>query len=86
MNTIKACIGASLLTVASLTASFAMAEDAAAPHKVTVHYDELNMASNSGATVLYARLRSASRQVCAPLAGRELRQRAAFNDCYLQAV
>ena len=85
MNTIKVSIAAGLLAMA-LSPSFAAARDASAPHEVTVRYDELNMASDSAATALYSRLRSASRQVCAPFQGRELRHRAAFKACYAQAL
>jgi UrcA family protein len=87
MKAIKVSLSIALAASAIVFApSFATAGDATAPREVTVHYDELNMASASGAAALYAKLRSASRQVCEPLAGRELYQRAAFNACYEQAL
>jgi UrcA family protein len=87
MNTMKVSIAAGLVISGMVLASpFAVAADTTASRAVTVYFDELNMASDSGATALYSRLRSASRQVCAPLAGRELRQRAAFDACYTQAL
>jgi UrcA family protein len=85
MNAIKVSMSAALvLSVMAITPTFAA--DPTAPRAVTVYYDELNMNSQSGATVLYSRLRAASRHVCATFAGRDLRQHAAFNDCYNTAL
>jgi UrcA family protein len=87
MNTSNFSLSAALAVAAlAMTPSFAAAADARAPHEVTVYYDELNMSTERGATALYSRLRAASREVCAPLEGRDLRQRAAFNACYSQAL
>lgn len=60
--------------------------DSNQPRSVVVNFDELDLTTSQGATKLYARLRFAARQVCAPLEGRALRQRAAFNECYAEAL
>jgi UrcA family protein len=87
MNAIKISLAVALAaSTLAMTPSFAVAADAAAPREITVRYDELNMSSASGASVLYARLRSASRSVCDVMDGRELRQHAAYNACYQQAL
>lgn len=56
------------------------------PRSVTVNYDELDLTTSQGATKLYARLRFAARQVCAPLEGRELNRRVAYKECYSEAL
>lgn len=53
---------------------------------VDVHYADLNLARAEGATALYARLRAAARQVCAPLDSRELERAQHFKSCVTQAL
>jgi UrcA family protein len=77
---------ATALGVASLGIANAAGSDPYEPHTVTVKYDELDMSTQQGAKELYARLRAASKQVCARLDGRDLREHAAFRACYEQAL
>jgi UrcA family protein len=51
-----------------------------------VTYGDLNLESQEGAKVLYARLRFAAREVCSPLEGRELSRRSAWNACINDAL
>ena len=53
---------------------------------LTVKYNDLNVESEQGARELYSRLRTASRHVCSAFEGRELRQRAAWKECYQEAL
>jgi len=80
---------ASVLTIAAAglvwVATPAMA-DSSDTLSVTVNYDELDLSSTQGAAKLYARLRFAARQVCAPFEGRELTRRAAYKECYNEAL
>jgi UrcA family protein len=46
-----------------------------------VRYDDLNVDSAQGATILYRRLRSAAQRVCAPLEARELSRRRVWQSC-----
>ena len=52
----------------------------------TVTYGDLNLESEQGAKVLYARLRSAARQVCRPVEGIELSSQRAWSTCVDEAV
>jgi UrcA family protein len=51
-----------------------------------VRYGDLNLDSEQGAKVLYGRLRSAARQVCAPLDNVDLGIQRQWNDCFSKAV
>ncbi|HET7756141.1 MAG TPA: UrcA family protein [Steroidobacteraceae bacterium] len=80
-------------TLAALTACLAagaFATARAAPVSadpfVTVSYHDLNIATDQGSQVLYARIVSAARQVCAADDVRDLRAVAAAADCRARAV
>jgi len=67
--------------------SRAQAADAQQPLTKTVAYGDLNLDSEQGAKVLYARLRRAAEDVCLPLDGRNLAQRSnCFNNAVASAV
>jgi UrcA family protein len=51
-----------------------------------VAYGDLNLDSEQGAKVLYARLRSAARNVCFPLEGRDLNAQSHWRACVDSAV
>jgi UrcA family protein len=78
--------GAVALGIATFGAASAIAKDYDAPRTQTVKYDEYDLNSEQGAAALYAHLRAASKEVCAPLDGRELRQHAAWKACYKEAL
>ena len=56
------------------------------PPSITVRYTDLNLATEDGTTVLYARLVAAAPNVCAVSDIRNLRQVAAAEDCRQQAI
>ena len=51
-----------------------------------VSYGDLNLDSEQGAKVLYARLRNAAENVCSSLEGRELIQKRIWQGCFDKAV
>jgi UrcA family protein len=60
---------------------------AAEPIRVNVSYADLNMESPAGVRVLYVRLRSAARRVCAPLDdGRQTSGNFPYLRCYKTAL
>ncbi len=65
--------------------SKAHAADAHEPSK-TVTYGDLNLDTEQGAKVLYARLRRAAEDVCLPLEGRDLARRSNWQRCFDNAV
>jgi UrcA family protein len=52
----------------------------------TVAYGDLNLDSDQGAKVLYARLQSAAHYVCSPMETRELSRRTAWQTCVNNAL
>lgn len=51
-----------------------------------VAYGDLNLDSEQGAKVLYARLRQAAQSVCVPFEGRDLNQKSQWRSCYGNAL
>ena len=88
MNLLRSAVmtTATALSIAGFAPLTVSAADSTDPRSLIVKYEELDLTSSQGAAALYARLRSASKTVCAPLQGRELRQHTAFQDCYKQAL
>jgi UrcA family protein len=66
--------------------SRAQAADPQQPLTKTVAYGDLNLDSEQGAKVLYARLRHAAEDVCRPLQGRDLTQAGIWQHCFNDAV
>jgi UrcA family protein len=79
----------SVLAVAACLAPLAVASAKEAP-TVTVDYTKYDLNSAKDVDKLYARLRSASRRVCAPVEGNEYKRgpvwRACFNEALTRAV
>lgn len=86
-NSIISFIAAGLLAVAAMTAApdVHAAEQGDALTK-SVGYGDLDLNSPKGVEVLYARLRSAARDVCTPFEGRELNSRVLWDKCYDHAI
>lgn len=81
-----AVIVAGLCTLASgLIATSIHAQDIVVP-TATVHYGDLNLNTGNGVSVLYQRLRAASKQVCRAYEGRELAKIGKWQACYDQAL
>jgi len=51
-----------------------------------VSYGDLNLDSEQGARVLYARIRNAAGRVCSSLEGRDLSQKNLWQGCFDKAV
>jgi UrcA family protein len=64
----------------------ALAAEPSQPLTKIVHYGDLNLDSEQGAKVLYARLRGAAREVCSPLESIDLTQQRKWNACFNNAV
>jgi len=64
----------------------AQAAEPAQSHTQIVRYGELNLDSEQGATVLYARIRGAAGNVCSSLDGRNLIEKKLWQGCFDQAV
>ena len=56
------------------------------PARRTVHFADLDLARAVDATVLYGRIHNAAGEVCARLAGRDLKSLALAHSCVEQAV
>ena len=88
MNMLRTTLmtGAVALGLATFGAASAIAKDYGAPRTLTVKYEEYDLNTEKGAQALYAHLQAASKEVCAPLDGREVRQHAAWKACYKEAL
>jgi UrcA family protein len=64
----------------------AQAADPQQPLTKTVIYGDLNIDSEQGAKMLYARLRGAAKDVCFPFEGRDLIQKSLWRSCFDNAV
>jgi UrcA family protein len=62
------------------------AGESAQSDSTTVSYGDLNLDSEQGARVLYARIRNAAGRVCSALEGRDLNAKALWQGCFDQAV
>jgi len=82
------CIAATALTFGALGhVAMAAPNGAAQPLTATVNFEDLDISKESGAAALYQRLRTAARQVCAPLESNgDLAMKAKFRSCYRQAL
>lgn len=87
----------SMLTASFVAASFlalggaamggkAQAAEPAQTYSTMVSYADLNLDSDRGAKVLYARIRSAAGNVCSSLEGRDLTEKKLWQDCFDKAV
>jgi UrcA family protein len=81
MNTATNVAFASLLTFACLLGSGQANADSAQVLTKTVTYDARTLNSEKGARTLYARLRFAAQEVCAPLDAQELSRHRLWQAC-----
>jgi UrcA family protein len=66
--------------------SSVQAAEAPQYYTTIVSFGDLNLDSDRGAKVLYARLRKAAENVCSSLEGRELIQKKLWQGCFDKAV
>jgi UrcA family protein len=86
-NSVASIIMSALIIVGGTAAvATARAADAEPRRTMIVNYDDLNVDTEQGARVLYARLRLAARDVCASLESRHLPVRAQWLRCYDSAL
>jgi UrcA family protein len=78
----RAAIAMVLVSVATVSAASTLE----APEQRTVKFGDLNLATDSGVAQLYARLRSAAREVCEPVDVWNLTALLASKDCADRAV
>jgi UrcA family protein len=71
---------------ASAIAGKAQAADQMQSHTTTVRYGDLNLDSEQGAKLLYARIRSAAGDVCSSLEGRNFTDKKLYQGCFDSAV
>jgi UrcA family protein len=84
---IASIVTASLISLGlAAGAGTAVAADGVDPLSKTVAYGDLNLDTTVGANVLYARIRTAAREVCAPFEGRELARKVRWDSCFDHAV
>jgi UrcA family protein len=77
-----------LMTVFALTLGVQSA-DAAPPQDVpsiVVHFADLDVSRDEGASALYRRLKSAAETVCAPLDDRDVARHMKFRACVQRAI
>lgn len=70
----------------ALTTPAAADQSDGEPLTKVVSYADLNLNGESGARVLYGRLRMAAIQVCAPFKGDSLREKTNWRECFDQAI
>jgi UrcA family protein len=78
MNTLRNALAIAVLGVVGTCASAAASD---APPTKTVHFAELDLSTNEGATQLFRRLRAAAKEVCAPMNGNAVMQRSRYRTC-----
>jgi UrcA family protein len=84
---IVSAIAATVIALAGVAnGGAAQAAEPSQPLTKTVTYGDLNLNSEQGAKVLYARLRHAASDVCYPLGNIELTRRRQWQSCIDNAV
>ena len=78
-------VAVAVLATATIAAGTANATPSADAQRV-VRFQDLNLSTSTGTASLYSRLQAASREVCAPLASRELVRVKQYNACYQKAL
>jgi UrcA family protein len=86
MNIIKSIPGFRSLALASLVCVLGTSSGwAEAPRSATVHYADLDLSTNAGATTLYHRIKGAAKGVCGT-AGASFAEIAIWRACVKDAV
>lgn len=85
MNSMRKIVITSIATVGTVFSVASLAAEVAPP-KVVVSYSDLDASTDLGAKMLYARLRSAARNVCAAYEGDSLHSKNLWNNCQSSAL
>jgi UrcA family protein len=87
LNSTASVLAAGLFTlICAAIGGGALAAEPSQPLTRIVHYGDLNLDSEQGAKVLYARLRGAAREVCSPLEILDMTRRRLWQTCFDGAV
>jgi UrcA family protein len=87
MNSTASMLAAGLFAlICAASGGKALATEPSQPLTKIVHYGDLNLDSEQGAKVLYARLRGAARDVCIPLENLGMTHRHLWKTCFDNAV
>jgi UrcA family protein len=79
-------VAASFLAFGAAMVGRVQAAEPAQSYTTIVNYGDLNLDSEQGAKVLYARIRSAAGNVCSSLEGRNLTEKKLWQGCFDNAV
>ena len=86
-NSVASIVVSALVIVGGIsTIATARAADAEQRRTMVVSYADLNVDSEKGAKVLYARLQQAAQDVCSPLESRDLPAKSKWQRCYDSAM
>jgi UrcA family protein len=86
LNSTAFLLATGLLAFICAASGAALAAEPSQSLTKIVHYGDLNLDSEQGAQALYARLRSAARQVCSPLESAEMSRQRQWEKCFNNAV
>lgn len=84
LNSTASMLAAGLFALICVASGAALAAEPSQPLTKIVHYGDLNLDSEQGAKVLYARLRGAARDVCIPLESVKMTHQ--WQNCFDNAV
>ena len=79
-------VAASFLAFGAAMVGRVQAAEPAQSYTTIVNYGDLNLDSEQGAKVLYARIRGAAGTVCSSLEGRNLTEKKLWQGCFDNAV
>jgi UrcA family protein len=86
LNSTATMLAAGLFALICVASGAALAAEPSQPLTKIVHYGDLNLDSEQGAKVLYARLRGAARDVCIPLESVGMTHQRLWQNCFDNAV
>ena len=85
-NSVASIIVSALVIVGGISTAATASADAEPRRTMTVSYADLNVDTQQGAKVLYARLRQAAQVVCSAPNSRDLRFKSEWQRCYDSAL
>jgi UrcA family protein len=86
MNPMTSILAAGLFALICAASGSALAAKPSETLTKIVHYGDLNLDSEQGAAALYARLRSAAKEVCSPLQSIEMARQRQWKNCFNNAL
>jgi UrcA family protein len=87
LNSMTSMLAAGLFTlICAVNSGGALAAEPSQSLTKIVHYGDLNLDSKQGAETLYARLRSAAKEVCSPLQSIEMSRQREWKNCFNNAL